>query len=191
MPGPPSFLPPEKKRGKKGRGKTLLVIGVIVVVVLAAGGGGYWLWSSGTFASMLAASDDSGTVTSKNSQDAKESAGDDASEQDEPSDEAKPSQDSESSADESPSVAVSAPTAVVAWATQDGQYRVKWGEPKDDGGEDITGYVVSECDGGELDEVGGDTLFTTIKDDNLDCVSVHAVTESGPGEAATAEVKNN
>ena len=182
-----SFLPPKKKG--HGKSKLLLVVGLIVVVVLAAGGGGYWLWSSGTFASMLASSDDSGKVTSEESKDSQQSGGeedDESSPEESPSQEPSPSQE-ESSAESS----VSAPTAVVAWSMSGGKYRVKWAEPTGDADAKITGYVVSECDGGELKEVDGDTLFVTVKAEGLDCVSVHAVTESGPGDAATAEVKNN
>lgn len=188
-PAQPSFLPPKKKG--HGKSKLLLVVGLIVVVVLAAGGGGYWLWSSGTFASMMTSADDSGKVTSEESSDEKES-GDEESGEATPPEDAESSTESEPSEDESSSeAAVSAPTAVVAWSMQGGQYRVKWGAPADDGGAEITGYVVSECDGGELDEVGADTLYVTIKADGLDCVSVHAVTESGPGDVASVEVKNN
>lgn len=86
------------------------------------------------------------------------------------------------------SAAPSRPTRLGAWWARDGVYAAKWEAPIYDGGNEISGYVVRDCDGDQLAEVDADVLQVEVEAKKLTCVSVRAVNAAGEGDEATFQV---
>ncbi|MGH8875923.1 MAG: hypothetical protein ACRD0P_01035 [Stackebrandtia sp.] len=97
------------------------------------------------------------------------------------------------------------PTKLGAWWASEGKYGAKWEAPKDDGGSDLTGFIVSECESGdELWKIDGDKYKeqagdkggnndgiweVTFEAEKIKCISVRAVNSSGEGQEATFKIE--
>jgi hypothetical protein len=81
------------------------------------------------------------------------------------------------------------PEDLAAERLGDGDLRIEWSEP-DDNGREIEGYLVRDGDGDLLDELTG-TELTVPGADGLTEVSVSAVNQAGEGESATVDVEQD
>lgn len=83
----------------------------------------------------------------------------------------------------------SAPNDFEAWYTYQG-YQAMWEPPSDDGGSEISSYVVGDCHGDVLATVDGGTTQAVFDSGELDCLSVHAVNANGGGRDARTDPDN-
>lgn len=168
--------------GPRKSGKTWVVAVVVAVVVLALGAG---------LAVYLAMGSDEATLADPRSSESAEdekSDGKDSDGKEEPGEEsAKPSEEASSTAD---AQLAGRPTKFGAWWAGDGKYEGKWEKPDSDGGQEITSYLVADCEGDELATVDANTYHVAVEIDELKCMSVQAVTAAGPGEVASFDIRS-
>lgn len=182
--GPPPMtrpVPPVPgNQGGKPRKSGKVVLIAVAVVVLLAGAGAAVYFTMGSDKAALADPQSSAPA------DDEKSGGKDSSGEEKPSEEsAKPSEEAKSTQD---AELASRPTKFGAWWAGEGKYAAKWDQPDSDGGQEITSYLVGDCDGNELATVEATTFHVTVEIDELKCMSVQAVTAAGPGEVASFEI---
>ena len=182
QPYSPPVVAVPSRTGSGGRhtGRTVAVIAAVVVVLVGAAAAVYFGLRPG---------DDIGIIADNPSTAPADDSADGTSADDRPTE---PSDDSSGSTEpveeETDAGLASRPMHFGAWFAGGDTYEGKWIEPTDNGGQEITGYLVTDCAGTELATVEASVLHVTVHADALTCMAVQAVTEAGPGEAATFEI---